>query len=154
MPASTTTFSAAISHRKPADIAVPATPPTCANPELGRTTAPNTARAATVIPAPTRTTTLECPAAKKKPVASGRCPSASSLRVVLSIAAMWSASKAWRQPSVQAVSAAPRPTPRPPRRTWWGSTASTNIPQPPALSARTMASIASTLARARPVSTG
>ena len=42
----------------------------------------------------------ECPSEKKKPTLIGRLPSAISLRVVLSIAAMWSASNAWRRPSV------------------------------------------------------
>lgn len=55
------------------------------------------------------TTTLECPSANQKPTDTGRCPSAISLRVVLSIAAMWSASKACRMPSVYAVT--PRPMP-------------------------------------------
>ena len=41
---------------------------------------------------------VEWPSAKKKPTLSGRWPSAISFRVVLSIAAMWSASKAWRTP--------------------------------------------------------
>jgi hypothetical protein len=45
-------------------------------------------------------TMLEWPREKKKPVDSGRLPSPTSLRVVLSIAAMWSASKACRMPSV------------------------------------------------------
>ena len=45
-------------------------------------------------------TTVEWPSEKKKPTLSGRPPSAISLRVVLSIAAMWSASKACRRPSV------------------------------------------------------
>ncbi len=45
-------------------------------------------------------TTLECPREKKKPTESGRLPSLTSLRVVLSIAAMWSASKACRMPRV------------------------------------------------------
>ena len=45
-------------------------------------------------------TIVEWPRAKKKPTLSGRLPSCISLRVVLSIAAMWSASKAWRIPSV------------------------------------------------------
>jgi len=44
-------------------------------------------------------TTVEWPSEKKNPTASGRCPSLISLRVVLSMAAMWSASKAWRRPS-------------------------------------------------------
>ena len=47
-------------------------------------------------------TTLECPSEKKKPTPSGRLPSPTSLRVVLSMAAMWSASKAWRTPRVYA----------------------------------------------------
>ena len=45
-------------------------------------------------------TTLEWPSEKKKPTPSGRFPSPTSFRVVLSMAAMWSASKAWRTPSV------------------------------------------------------
>jgi hypothetical protein len=113
IPASTIRLSAAISHRKLADTAVPATPPTMANPEAGRTTVLNAAFAAKVMPTPASNTTLEWPSAKKKPLPSGRRPVAISLRVVLSMAAMWSASKAWRHPSVHAVSAAPIPTPRP-----------------------------------------
>ncbi len=45
-------------------------------------------------------TTDEWPSEKKKPTDSGRLPSPTSLRVVLSIAAMWSASNACRMPSV------------------------------------------------------
>ena len=45
-------------------------------------------------------TTDEWPREKKNPTLSGRWPSFISLRVVLSIAAMWSASNAWRSPSV------------------------------------------------------
>ena len=45
-------------------------------------------------------TTLEWPREKKNPVDSGRLPSPTSLRVVLSIAAMWSASNACRMPRV------------------------------------------------------
>ena len=52
-------------------------------------------------------TTVECPSEKKKPTLVGRWPSAISLRVVLSIAAMWSASNAWRIPSVYAVTPVP-----------------------------------------------
>ena len=43
---------------------------------------------------------VEWPSAKKKPTLSGRLPSLISFLVVLSIAPMWSASKAWRSPSV------------------------------------------------------
>ena len=54
-------------------------------------------------------TMLEWPSENQNPTETGRLPSAISLRVVLSIAAMWSASNACRMPSVYAVS--PRPTP-------------------------------------------
>ena len=47
---------------------------------------------------PSPKTIVECPSEKKNPMESGRLPSAISLRVVLSIAEMWSASKAWRMP--------------------------------------------------------
>ena len=45
---------------------------------------------------------VEWPRENQKPTESGLRPvsSASSLRVVLSTAAMWSASKAWRRPNV------------------------------------------------------
>ena len=45
-------------------------------------------------------TTVECPSEKKNPMPSGRLPCWRKDRVVLSIAAMWSASKAWRNPKV------------------------------------------------------
>jgi hypothetical protein len=45
-------------------------------------------------------TTVEYPRAKKNPTETGRFPSAVSFRVVLSIAAIWSASKACRSPRV------------------------------------------------------
>ena len=46
------------------------------------------------------TTIVEWPSEKKSPTPTGRWPSCISLRVVLSIAAMWSASTAWRRPNV------------------------------------------------------
>ena len=45
-------------------------------------------------------TMVEWPREKKNPTDSGRLPSWTSLRVVLSMAAMWSASKACRMPRV------------------------------------------------------
>ena len=45
-------------------------------------------------------TIVEWPREKKNPTLSGRLPSLTSLRVVLSMAAMWSASNACRMPSV------------------------------------------------------
>ena len=64
------------------------TPPMVSYPDVGSTTAPNTARAATDSPIPTTTMIVECPSAKKNPVPSCRFPSDMSLRVVLSIAEM------------------------------------------------------------------
>ena len=57
------------------------------------------------MPTPMATTMVEWPREKKKPKANGRglsvpWRSSITLRVVLSIAEMWSASKAWRRPRV------------------------------------------------------
>ena len=46
------------------------------------------------------TTTSEWPSEKKNPTPTGLWPICISLRVELSIAAMWSASTAWRKPKV------------------------------------------------------
>ena len=54
-------------------------------------------------------TTEECPRENQKPTLSGRLPSAISLRVVLSMAEMWSASNAWRIPRVYAKIPVPNP---------------------------------------------
>ena len=54
-------------------------------------------------------TTVECPSEKKKPTLKGLWPSVISLRVVLSIAEMWSASKACRIPRVRARMPVPNP---------------------------------------------
>ena len=43
---------------------------------------------------------VECPKEKKVPTVTGRCPDAMRRRVIRSMADMWSASKAWRRPSV------------------------------------------------------
>ena len=61
---------------------------------------PASARTPTAKSSASAKTTVECPSEKKNPTPSGRWPSFMSLRVVLSIAAMWSASKAWRSPRV------------------------------------------------------
>ena len=52
---------------------------------------------------------VEWPSEKKKPTDIGRFPSAMNVLVVLSIAAMWSASKAWRMPSEYASTPVPIP---------------------------------------------
>ena len=67
----------------------------------------STACAASASPVASANTIDEWPSEKKNPAPSGRFSSWRSLRVVLSIAAMWSASKAWRRPNVYAS----RPSP-------------------------------------------
>ena len=66
-----------------------------------------TVPAANASPAVSEKTIVEWPSEKKNPVPSGRLPSCSSFRVVLSIAAMWSASNACRRPNVYASAARP-----------------------------------------------
>ena len=56
-----------------------------------------TVLAAIARPAASEKTIVEWPSEKKKPTPSERLPSCRNLRVVLSIAAMWSASNAWRR---------------------------------------------------------
>jgi hypothetical protein len=84
---------------------VPNRPPNCSRPELLVDTAANTVFSATMMPTPIATTMVECPREKKNPNPNGRgapvpCRSPSTLRVVLSIAEMWSASNACRRPRV------------------------------------------------------
>ena len=68
-------------------------------------TAPKTVFSATTMPTPIATTMVEWPREKKNPNDSGRglpvpCRSPITLRVVLSMAEMWSASNACRRPRV------------------------------------------------------
>lgn len=65
---------------------------------------------ATAVPA--ASTTVECPREKKSPTREESFFSADRRRTVLSIAAIWSASKAWRSPSKYAVAPIPRAIPR------------------------------------------
>ena len=89
-----------ISSRKPPDTAGPTTPVAWCSAEPSLATAPLSPRTPATTSAPSANTIVEWPSEKKKPTLSGRWPSAISLRVVLSIAAMWSASNACRSPSV------------------------------------------------------
>ena len=107
IPTSTTRFSAAIRYRKVPDTPVPISPVTECSVEPSSCTWPASARTPSAKSSARTKTTVECPSEKKNPTLSGRWPSPMNLRVVLSIAAMWSASNAWRSPSVYAV----RPTP-------------------------------------------
>ena len=91
-------FSSPISSRKVPDTPGPTTAPACGSGEQSR--APLSPRTPATTSAPSANTIVECPSEKKKPTLNGRCPSAISLRVVLSIAPMWSASNACRSPSV------------------------------------------------------
>ncbi len=79
---------------------MPTTPPTWCSDEPPSATCPPTARTPAAKRMVSASTMVEWPSEKKNPVLSGRRPSAMSLRVVLSIAEMWSASKACRIPSV------------------------------------------------------
>ena len=54
--------------------------------------------AASATAAAATTTTVEWPRANQKPTETGRWPACISLRVTLSMAAMWSGSTAWRSP--------------------------------------------------------
>ena len=84
-----------ISSRKTADTLVPISPPISR--KLGMSLMNPAERAITTERA---TTTVEWPSEKKRPTPTGRWPSCISFRVVLSMAAMWSASTAWRRPKV------------------------------------------------------
>ena len=89
-------FMTATSRRKPPDTTLAKLWPLWAHPP----TCPVVQAAASARPAASARTTLEWPSEKKNPTLSGgRSVSPPSLRVTLSIAAMWSASNACRIPS-------------------------------------------------------
>ena len=76
------------------EIAVPMMPPICCAAGMLLTIPADTATR--IVRA---TTTVEWPSEKKSPTPTGRWPSCMSFRVELSMAAMWSASTAWRRPN-------------------------------------------------------
>ena len=82
--------------RKAAETEVPIMPPTA----WKSSSSSLNAAAVAATPMVASTTTVEWPSEKNKPTAIGRLPSCISLRVTLSIAAMWSASTAWRSPKL------------------------------------------------------
>jgi hypothetical protein len=100
MPSRMTRFIAAMTYRKVADTVVPMTPVMACNCEPLLRTCSLRARMPKFSSSASTKTMVECPREKKNPTESGRLPSLTSLRVVLSIAAMWSASKACRMPRV------------------------------------------------------
>ena len=95
-----TTLIAAIRNRKIPETRVPMMLVVYCRCELEFLTCSSSARMPKFSSIASRNTTLEWPREKKKPTDSGRLPSLTSLRVVLSMAAMWSASNACRMPSV------------------------------------------------------
>ncbi len=89
-----TTLAAAMANRNRADTLALTTPPTA----LNWPSDPASAVAVPATAAAARITTVEWPMAKNSPTPTGRSPPCISLRVTLSMAAMWSASTAWRRP--------------------------------------------------------
>ena len=83
-------FISAIENRNAAETSVPSTPPMV----LKASTWVLNSVAVTAIATDAATTIVEWPNEKKKPTVTGRLPSCISLRVTLSMAAMWSASTA------------------------------------------------------------
>ena len=105
IPARITRFSNPIRNKNEADTIVPARPPNRCRPVPVPVTAGRTVFSATMMAAPIATTTVQWPREKKNPHPNGRgapvpCRSPMILRVVLSIAEMWSASNACRRPRV------------------------------------------------------
>ena len=85
----------AMRYKKRAEALVPINPPT-----LSKLTFVLKKRAASATTMLITSTTVEWPSEKKKPTATGRLFSDINLRVTLSIAEMWSASTAWRNPKL------------------------------------------------------
>ena len=89
-----------MTSRKTPETVVPMRPVVCCSVDWSFSTWPARAFTPSDSRAHRPNTTEEWPRENQKPTETGRLPSAMSLRVVLSIAAMWSASKACRMPSV------------------------------------------------------
>ena len=131
IPISTTRLRMPMIIKKVPDTATPTTPVIRCRIELSSATWPARARTPTASSPTSTNTIVEWPRENQKPTDIGRWPSAISLRVVLSIAAMWSASKACRMPRVYATR--PRPIPSTPASPTWycaGATIPTSVPQP------------------------
>ncbi len=109
MPTSTTRLRIAITYRNTPDTDVPMRPVALCSVDESSSTCPASARTPRESSRHSAKTIVECPSENQNPTDSGRWPSAISLRVVLSIAAMWSASNACRMPSVNAVTPSPIP---------------------------------------------
>ena len=99
MPTADTRFISPMSSRKAPATSVPIRPRVCAALESPSCTTPATDRTPTASSRLATSTTDEWPRENQNPVLTADRPSPTSLRVVLSIEAMWSASKACRTPS-------------------------------------------------------
>ena len=101
IPTSTTRLRIPSSQRNTPDTEAPMTPVIACSRDPSSSTSPASAFTPTDSSSARPKTIVEWPRENQKPTDSGlRLPSASSFRVVLSIAAMWSASKACRIPNV------------------------------------------------------
>ena len=89
-----------MSSRNVPDTRVPTSPVTFCSADPPSRTSPTSTRMPNASSRHSPNTTLECPSENQNPTDIGRLRSAISFRVVLSIAAMWSASNACRMPSV------------------------------------------------------
>jgi hypothetical protein len=88
---------------------VPNTPATLCSVESSLPSCPASERTPKASSRHSTNTMVEWPSENQNPTVTGFLPSAISLRVVLSMAAMWSASKACRIPRVYAVRPSPIP---------------------------------------------
>ena len=116
----------------------PTIPRVCSIADSSSCTGPASARTPSASRRASPKTTLEWPSENQKPADSDRVPSPTSFRVVLSMTAIWSASKAWRTPSRYAVTPRPTPnTPAEPSVMCCGATPRTSTPQPMTCNSRT-----------------
>ncbi len=99
MPTAANRFVSPIRMRKVPATRDPTSPSVCSIGEPSSCTGPTIARTPIASRKARPNTTLEWPSENQNPADSERVPSPTSLRVVLSITAMWSASNACRTPS-------------------------------------------------------
>lgn len=126
-----------MSRRKTPDTDAPHTPAARCSVESSSWIAPASARMPRPSSATMKNTTDEWPRLNQKPTLSGRLSPVISDRVVLSMTAMWSASKACRIPSVYAVTPSPTPKIWPATRYFCGAMTQMSSPHPMMCSSNT-----------------
>ena len=136
IPTSAARLMSPMATRKIPDTVVPQMPVICCSVDWSSSIAPASARIPRASRATMMKTTELWPRLNQNPTLNGRLPSVISFRVVLSMAAMWSASKACRRPRVYAVT--PRPMLNSCPLTWYscGATRKINVPHPTMCSSR------------------